>query len=331
LQDYSLVLTRIKYIKGMTLAEKYRPKSLSEVIGQGVVIKAITEVLKRKSVPKTWLFSGPSGCGKTSLAGILGNHFAGGRAGLANIVRVVAAVDSGVDEVRNIVIKANYKALGESDVKTIIYDEAHRLSSAGQDALLEATERPPEHVYFILCSTNPSKILDTIKTRCVKFVLKPVDEPEIFDLLAKVSEKEKLKVLPEVLEVIAENCNGSPREALSNLEKCAHVKTVSEARDLIRSAQQLKGPVDLARLLIGTRTPQWADVLKILISLENTDAESIRIIVANYIAGALMKAKSNAEAKRLLSILECFSTPYVVSDKLGPLLLSIGLSLGFDQ
>jgi len=314
----------------MTLAEKYRPRTLSEVLGQKTVLKSIEAALKRKSIPKTWLFTGPSGTGKTTLSYILGNHFAGGKAGAANIIYIDAATNTGAEEMRATTQKAHYKALGQSEIKTFVIDECHNLSQKAWDSMLISIENPPAHVYWILCSTNPAKIPDTIKTRCVKYSLKPVDEADIFELLTKVSGREELQTLPEILELIAENCAGSPREALSNLEKCAGAKTLKEARELLRTAAQLKGPVDLARAIIGKR-PSWVDVMRLLNALENVEPETIRIIVTNYIAGALIKAKSDDEARRLLSRLECFSVPYITSDKLAPLLLSIGLALGLDQ
>jgi DNA polymerase III gamma/tau subunit len=315
----------------MTLAVKYRPKNLDEVVGQKTVIKAIKKILERKDVPKTWLFMGPSGTGKTTLARILANKFANNRAGPSNIIEIDAATNTGAEEMRAATGRANFKALGESIVKTHIVDEAHQLSQKAWDSLLKSTEEPPAHVYWILCSTNAGKIPDTIKTRCVKYTLKPVDEVEIFGLLVKIDDLERLNALPEVLEAIAEDSGGSPRQALTNLELCAHAETPNEARKLMRSALQMKGPVDLAKLIMGNRPPQWVDVTKVISSFENIDAEAVRIIIVNYIAGALMKAKSNNEAKKFLFLLDCFGTPYQTTDKMAPLLVSTGLALGLDQ
>ena len=106
-----------------SLAVKYRPKTLDEIIGQKTIIKAIKKILERKSLPKTWLFTGPSGVGKTTTARILANHFAGGKAGLANIIPIDAATETGAEEMRAATGRAYNKALGESVVKTHIVDE----------------------------------------------------------------------------------------------------------------------------------------------------------------------------------------------------------------
>jgi DNA polymerase-3 subunit gamma/tau len=316
----------------MSLATKYRPQKLDDVLGQRAVTDSIKKILGRSTVPKTWLFVGPSGCGKTTIARILAAHFIGGSLTLANFIEVDAAVNAGAEDSRGLTIKANYKALAASPIKVFLIDEVHNLSKKAFDALLKSTEEPPEHVYWLLCTTEPSKIPETLNTRCVKFNLKPVGEVAIFDLIIKVTEAEKLQVLPEVLELIAENSKGSPRQALANLEICADAKNAGEARDLLRTASELKGPVDLAKLIM-TRRGKWVDVISILNSkgMEGLDGETIRIVIINYVAGAVMRAKSNEEAARLMSIMECFSTPYVTSDKLAPLLLSVGAAMGLDK
>lgn len=315
----------------MSLATKLRPKTLDEVVGQKAVVKSIKKTLERKEWPKSWLFVGPSGCGKTTIARILANIFAGGKANQSNIIEVDMATNSGAEATRDLVQKANYRALGESPVKTIICDEVHRCSAAAWSSLLKPIEEPPSHVFWVLCTTETGKIPDTIKNRCVTFTLKPVGDLELFEFLEKINNLEKLHALPEVLEAIVDDSKGSPRQALSYLESCAHAKTVSEAKELMKSALHTKEAIDLARFIISKNSKSWTDAARLVNSIENIDAEGVRITIANYVAAALLKAKSDNEAHRFLSILECFSTPYPSSDKLAPLLMSIGLALGLDK
>lgn len=308
------------------LATKYRPASFDQIIGQEKVIAA----LKQRRSAKAYLFIGPSGVGKTTLARILANDFAGCKATLANIIEVDAATNSGADAMRDVVVRAHNRAIGASPIKTIIVDEVQKLSSSAWSSLLKPIEEPPVHVSWILCTTDAGKIPETIKTRCVTFVLKPVDEVLIYELLNEISLKESIKAPEEVLEAIAENCGGSPRQALVDLELCASAKNANEARQLMQKASMSEGPITLARLLIGKRPPTWPSITKAVNSID-ADAESIRIVVVNYFAGALAKAKSESEAFRLLGTLDCFSTPYNQSDKKAPLFISIGLALNLTK
>lgn len=280
---------------------------------------------------RSFILAGPSGVGKTTLARIIANVAAGGQATATNIDEVPAADHTGVDAMRQVVTRSLYRAVGANPTKTIIIDEAHRLSANAWDALLKPIEEPPKHVFWIFCTTNLGKIPKTIQTRCVKFELQPVDEVSIYELLLKVSQAEGLGISEEVLEVIAEGCGGSPRQALVFLELCRFSENPNDARRVIRTAAQMKEPVDLARLLIAKHGANWQSAVRIINSMENVDAETVRIVLVNYVAGALAKSRTEDEARNLLRVLDCFSTTYNPSDKLAPLFLSIGLALGLDQ
>lgn len=313
-----------------SLHTKYRPGTFADVIGQDHVITSLERVVAAKR-NRSFYFVGPAGTGKTTLARILANSFAGGKATAANIDEVPAADNTGVDDMRALIKRSLFKAVGASPIKAIILDEAHRLSAAAWDVLLKPTEEPPKHVYWMICTTNEGKIPQTIKTRFLRYELKPVPEELLAELLVKVADAEGLDTPDEVLEAIAEAAGGSPRQALVFLEACAHAKTAGEARVMMRSAGQSKEVIDLCRWLVSGRGQSWLEAVKYVKALEGNDAESIRIAVVNYLSAVLMNTKSNKQALPLLRLLSAFEGPYNTSDRLAPLLNSLGLALNLDQ
>lgn len=313
-----------------SLHTRHRPTSFEEIIGQDAIVKSLKKIVKDERA-KAFLFHGPAGTGKTTLGRILGNLFCGGEATPANIIEVPAAVYTGADSVRQIIEKTHTRAIGASPIKVIILDEAHRLSGTAWDSLLKAIEEPPAHVYYVFCTTNVDKIPKTIRTRCADFRLNPVTEDNIIEVLMNVIEKEQMEVEAEVIEAIAENSEGSPRQALIYLEKCAYCESANEARRLMQKAGETKEIIDLCRLLISPKKPSWKEIQRCLEDLKETEAESIRIVLCNYFANAIISNKSEQFVKQCLRKLDCFSTAYNSSDRFAPLLLSIGLALGMNE
>ncbi len=312
----------------MSLHTKYRPATFDEVLGQDATVRSLKRVVK-DARSHSFLFTGPSGTGKTTLARILAAEFAGVTRSAVNLEEIDGASKSGADDARELVQRTLYRAIGGSPTKFVIIDEAHRLSAAAWTVLLKPVEEPPAHVYYAFCTTDVAKIPKAIITRCLRYDLKPVKEEAILDLLVRVVDTEKFTIDDDILESIAEASLGSPRQALVFLEACLSAKSVSDARDIMRQGGQSKELVDMARWLVSGKAQSWAEATKFLKAFEGQEAEGCRIVMVNYLAAVLMKA-TDKTAPRLLRLLEAFKEPYNSSDKLAPLIYSVGLALNLD-
>ena len=313
----------------MSLHTECRPVAFDGVYGHDEIIESLKEVVKAGRA-KSFIFTGPSGVGKTTLARILSNEFAGDAAQITDIIEIDAATNNGVEQVRSIAKNSMFKAIGKSNTKSIIMDEAHMLTKSAWAALLKPIEEPPEHVYWMFCTTDDGKIPETIKTRCLQYDLKPLSEREIKWLLDNIVDWEKLDVIDYLTDTIAENCDGSPRQALTLLEKCMYCESLKEARILMQVAGQSQEVIDLCRFLIRGQGRSWLRAQKLLKTLEGNDAEGIRIVVTNYFAKALINTKEDDKAKHILHVLECFEDSYNQSDKFAPLLISVARAIEFD-
>jgi DNA polymerase-3 subunit gamma/tau len=314
----------------MSLHTQYRPEIFADVLGQDVVVRSLKKVVKDKRA-RAFLFVGPSGTGKTTLARILAKEFTGKDGNAMNLIEHDAASKSGKADMQSLIASVQYRAIGGSPTKFILIDEIQKLSSEAWTVLLKPTEEPPEHVYYAFCTTDIAKVPKAIITRFLRYDLKPVKEELLLELLIKVCEAERFDTSDDVLEAIAEESSGSPRQALVYLEACLACQTVADAREIMRSAGQSKELRDLVKWLMEGKAHTWAEAIKYLKSFENQEIESIRIGINAYLSAVLLSAKSDKAAKNILGILECFREPYYPADKLSPLLYSVGLALKLDD
>lgn len=304
----------------------YRPQTFDEVVGQGAVVAALRKVVERRG-SQAFLFSGPSGCGKTTLARICAAEMG---CQPKDILDVDAATRTGVDDMRQIQETLNYKPFGGSTGRAIIIDECHRLSGNAKDSILKSVEEPPAHVIWFFCTTEPDKIPETIKTRCTAFTLKSVKEDQLTELLESVIEAEKIELAEGVFTLILREAHGSPRQALVNLAACRDLESRQEAAEVLRTALESQPARQFCQFLLRPGTWQQAMVIIKKLEEDGTSPESTRIIVCNYVGGALKNAKSNEEACRFLSVLGAFATPYVTAENMAPLMLSLGRVM-FDE
>ncbi|MEO0276093.1 MAG: DNA polymerase III subunit gamma/tau [candidate division WOR-3 bacterium] len=223
----------------MNLARKYRPKTFSEVVGQDITTRVLKNAISRGKIGKditAILFSGQRGIGKTTLARIVAkslncekgisyepcnlceNCVSISEGKNIDVLEIDGASNRGIDEIR--ILRENVKLVPvKSRYKVIIIDEVHMLTQEAFNALLKTLEEPPPNVVFIFATTEKQRVPDTIISRTLAFDLFPIKKEEILKRLKEIAEKEKINVEEKALERIAENSEGSLRDALTLLEK----------------------------------------------------------------------------------------------------------------
>src|ERR1700690_620878 len=223
------------------LARKYRPQKFSDVIGQEHVTRTLQNAIAQERIAHGYIFSGPRGIGKTTVARILamalncrstiettGKPVAEPcgvcdscteiRAGNAvDVIEIDAATNRGIDEIRELRDAARYRPARDR-FKIYILDEAHQITDAAFNALLKTLEEPPGHVVFMLATTQPEDIPQTIRSRCQHFSFRAVGFEEILNQLKDLAGRENIEADEDALALLAEAGDGSMRDALSILD-----------------------------------------------------------------------------------------------------------------
>lgn len=199
----------------IALYRKYRPESFDEVIGQDHIVKAIGGSLKVGKVAHAYLLCGPRGTGKTSIARIIARELG---TSVNDIYEMDAASNRGIDDIRE--INENVRTLPfDSKYKIYILDEVHMFTKEAWNALLKTIEEPPEHVIFILATTELEKIPETIVSRCQSFIFKKPNDAILSSHIKNIAKKEGYKLEEGGAELIALLSDGAFRDALGTLQK----------------------------------------------------------------------------------------------------------------
>ena len=258
------------------LYRKYRPQKLDDVGGQDVVVKIIQNSILNNKISHAYLFAGPRGTGKTSLAKIFAkmvnceNLANGNPCGKctscivlnnSDIIEIDAASNNGVDEIRELRNKINLVP-SYGKYKVYIIDEVHMLTSGAFNALLKTLEEPPPHIIFILATTDPHKIPETILSRCQRLDFKKISENNIVKRLSEIAKNEKIDIEKDALHEIARLSDGGMRDSIGMLDQAI---AYSDGRITAQDIHEINGtltPKDLKEFIYLIIKSDLKNILK---------------------------------------------------------------------
>lgn len=207
-------------------------------------------------------------------------------------------------------------------VEGCLVHNCHALSKSAIQALLKATEEPPDWLYWFLCTTEPGRVIKTLQTRCFRCDLKPVKSKDLQRLLLDICKNEKIKLSTDIVDLCVQGSDGSPRQAIANLAVCSVATSMEEAEELLQKEVEASEAIDLARLLV--KRVSWRELQGCLQKLKDNNPESVRHIVRAYLTTVVLNAKNEDSAGACLEILDCFSQPFNSADGISPLVLACG-------
>lgn len=295
----------------MSFHIKYRPKVFDEFYGNQVLVDNLKTLFENvDDMPRVFLFSGPQGCGKTTLAYIIGNKI-----GCSDIISYNVANTRGIDSSRKIINDSKFIPL-EGKYKLFLLDECHKMTNEGQNALLKILEDVPSHVYFVLCTTEPQKLLKTIRDRCVLYTVQPLGTREIKALISDICEKEGIKFDREIINKVADVSSGYPRKALLLLNKIAYEKDKEKSLKIIDednvSEYEIK---NICSVLLSSDKNKWSKMTQILNGISN-DPENVRWAILGYMNKVILNPNTR-NIKTIAEIINIFSESYIYCGKAG--------------
>lgn len=290
----------------MSLYHKYRPQTLDEVQGNEEAVDTLRGLLRRDDPPHAWLLHGPTGCGKTTLGRIIAREL--GCCG-SDFREVDSADFRGIDTMREIRAQSAYKAL-EGPCRVWLIDECHKMTNDAQNAILKGLEDAPAHVHYVLCTTDPHKLLPTIRGRCAQAAAKPLGARDMMALLRRVVKAEGESLTKRVYEQIVDDSLGHPRNALQILD--AMLATEPERRQEVarRAAEVSSQMIELCRALVSAGG--WKLISSILKELkeQQEDAEAVRQQVLGYCSSYLLGKDTDAARPAAVVMEEFLERPF---------------------
>ncbi len=274
------------------LYRKYRPKTLDDICGQDVIVKIIKNSIINNQINHAYLFAGPRGTGKTSIAKIFakiinceqpvdckpcGKCISCTQENNSDIIEIDAASNNGVDEIRELRNKVNLlPAYGK--YKVYIIDEVHMLTQGAFNALLKTLEEPPAHVIFILATTDPHKVIETILSRCQRLDFKKISDDAIVENLDKIAKKENIDIDKEALYEIAKLADGGMRDSVGMLDQA---RAYTEGKITVNDIHDINGTLtekDLSELLENILDNKLDEILEKIDNYNDKGKNFVKLI-----------------------------------------------------
>ncbi len=293
------------------LYRRCRPKTLDEVVGQEQVTKVLQKAIKEDKISHAYLFVGPRGTGKTSVARILAhevNHFDYQlEDDYLDIIEIDAASNTGVDNIRDIREKAII-APTKGRYKVYIIDEVHMLTKQAFNALLKTLEEPPEHVIFIMATTDAHKVPITITSRSQTLTFSLADPSTMFEHLKKIAKSEKIDIDDEALKIVVRRGGGSYRDSLSLLDQVSTLSNEKITADVINHALGLPQDDSLRSILSAYAAGDAEKIRECLITLDNASIKPD--IIADNLISMILENPENIYLNLLDKLTEVRQATY---------------------
>ncbi len=313
------------------LYRKYRPSSFDEVYGQQHIVATLKNAVENDRLAHAYLFCGPRGTGKTSTAKLLaktvnctGEHKPCGKcencidiqnSSHPDVIELDGATNNGVDEIRELVDRVKYAPM-QGKYKIYIIDEVHMITANAFNALLKTLEEPPEYCIFILCTTEPHKVLPTIVSRCQRFDFNKIGINVIQGRIKEICTKENITISDQAVRVIAELADGGLRDALSILDQCIAyspekieendvltvygIATTKEKMDLFKTIKSRD--VDTLISMVNSLSNRGTDLRRLTVDLINMAKEAV---IYSYSGNkSLLEKIDEKQARELLDELD---------------------------
>jgi DNA polymerase III gamma/tau subunit len=286
------------------LYKKHRPATLDKLVGNAKTTQLVRNWLDKGEVPHAILFTGDSGCGKTTVARIIANEL--GVTEWPDLVEVNSADFKGIESVRDVRSKMNLSG----KKRVWIFDEVHKWTNDAQNAFLKPLEDTPDHVHFILCTTDPQKLLKALVNRCTHVEMEKLTTDDMTKLVRRVCKKEKVTLTDDVTDKLVDVSDGSARKALVLLDKIRRLGSEAEQIDSLEKATAAGVAFDLVKALLpfDKKPTPWAKVAKVLQDVSTEDAEGIRRLILKAATTTLLKG--GAQAGRAAYVIDRFRDDY---------------------